>query len=988
MNRLLKRQLKNVFGEDFDAKALGIEIHSLLKLVNEAYNDYDKDKRLLKHTIQINSEELMEAYDMIEQHNITLKSEVDETSLLLEQYKLAIDTTMVVSKTDSKGRITYVNQTFCDLSGYTAEELIGKPHNIVRHPDVPKEVFKEMWETIRSKKSWHGELPNRRKDGTAYYVDAHIFPLLDKNNEIVEYMAIRSDVTKRVEMEQKLIKEHRYNQMLFNDQENIVFTANIEHGVLDANRKFFEVFGFESLADFKKTHECVCELFVLKEGYLKPTTEEEHWTKPIFSEPEIQHKAIIEDIHGNERIFSVVLNKVDFDDEKFVISSFTDITELVYAREHAEASEKAKSEFMANMSHEIRTPMNGIVGFTQLLMKSNLSMQQKQFTQLIEHSTSTLLKIVNDILDFSKIESGHLELDYTEVNPFIDLRNSISLFKSKAKEKEISYLVDIDPTISECLMMDELRLTQILTNLVNNAIKFTPFNGTIHIEIQRIPSDDDKEHIFFGVTDTGIGIPADRLDKIFQSFIQADSSTTRQFGGTGLGLTISASLCELMGSKLRVRSRLGKGSTFFFQASFEICKKSSTLSQNIAHPPIYIVKCEEPIYDNVLYQLDHFGVKYMSLSYEEIRKLDVEEHIVILFDYQVYLSLDLEESKVILIDERKAAFNLAKKIDGLYHLGSFLESPSDLYNAVVELNIIKPLITGVNKDNANFDLKILVAEDYEVNRILIEEMLKEYGITPTFAVDGLEAVEMGTATEYDLIFMDINMPNLNGIDATKQLQDKGIKTPIVALTANALKGDREHFLSLGMDAYLSKPVDMTALYEVLMQFASSSNKVSLKEANGSVVKVSSSIAESVEVLEEPIEDSTQNNALKEEIKVIYPVDKVVSSLLLAKDKMGFPVAIIKRLFQSFTAHSHSTIEELLEAVNTNNRQMLKDKAHALRGTSLSLQLDEISKICHILEYGEEGLEDKDYAELAHKVNALLQSIFDQEAEILEGLDRA
>lgn len=965
MHRLLERQLKHTFGQNFEIETLDENIQKLLFCINETYEEHDKEKYLLEDAIQANSNKLTQAYKIIEKHNFSLKNEVCEKALLLDQYKEAIDLTQIVSKTDINGMITYVNHAFCEVSGYSEEELLGQPQNIVRHPDNPPELFRELWSTIQNKQIWHGELKNRAKDGSEYYVDATIFPLVNQQEEIVEYMAIRTDFTLRVEAEQNLDCQRRYSQMLFNDQENIVFTANKEKGVIEANRKFFEILGFNSLRDFKEKHNCVCELFIIKEGYLKPVTPEMHWTDLIFNEPKKQHKALIQDAGGSERIFSVLLKLVDFDDEQFVICSFTDITELEYAREQAEASEKAKSEFMANMSHEIRTPMNGIVGFTQLLMKSELSMQQKQFTQLIEHSTSTLLKIVNDILDFSKIESGHLELDLIEVNPFIDLRNSISLFKSKANEKEISYLVDIDPTISECLMMDELRITQILTNLINNAIKFTPFNGTIHIEIQRIPSDDDKEHIFFGVTDTGIGIAPDRVDKIFQSFIQADSSTTREFGGTGLGLTISASLCELMGSRLRVRSRLGKGSTFFFQVPFESCKKSTKLAQNISHPPLYIVKYEDSIYDNVLYQLDHFGVKYITLAFEEIRKLDVEDHIVIIFDYQIYLSLDLEENKVILIDERKAAFNLAKKIDGLYHLGSYQESPSDLYNAVVELNLISPSSSKGEKDDAHFNLNILVAEDYEVNRILIEEMLKEYGITPDFAVDGLEAVEKGLSTTYNLILMDINMPNLNGIDATKQLHEKGIKTPIVALTANALKGDRENFLNEGMDGYLSKPVDMEKLYEVLVQFNIPSPQ---KET------ISSSVSEISSV------------ATKEEEIAIYPVDKVVASLLLAKEKMGFSVAIIKRLFESFTSNSHATIEELMDAVKANDRQMLKDKAHALRGTSLSLHLNEISEVCHLLEYGQEGLEDKDYRALAYKLNQLLQSIFDQQDEIIKGLE--
>ncbi|KIM09949.1 MAG: hypothetical protein KU29_01485 [Sulfurovum sp. FS06-10] len=963
MHRLLNRQVKNIFGKNYDTTTLPDEVQKLLLSVGETYEDYDKEKHLLEHAIHVNSDELTEAYKIIEKHNSSLEYEMNEKTLLLDQYKEAIDSTLIVSKTDLGGRITYVNQTFCDLSGYTKAELLGHSNNIAHHPDTPLEVFKEMWNTIKSKKVWHGELTNRRKDGSAYYVDATIFPLVNQEGEIVEYMAIRTDLTKRVEVEKKLDHERRYSQVLFNDQENIVFTANKEKGVLEANRKFFEVLGFDTLEAFKAKHECVCELFIMKEGYLKPTTKTEHWTAPIFKEPQKQHKALIKDQKGKEHIFSVGIKLINFDDEKFVICSFTDITELEQAREEAEASEKAKSEFMANMSHEIRTPMNGIVGFTQLLMKSELSMQQRQFTQLIEHSTSTLLKIVNDILDFSKIESGHLELDLMPVNPFIELRNSISLFRSKAREKEISYLVDIDPTISECLMMDELRLTQVLSNLINNAIKFTPFNGTIHIEMQRIPSNDGKENIFFGVTDTGIGIAPDRLDKVFESFIQADSSTTRKFGGTGLGLTISASLCALMGSKLKVRSRLGKGSTFYFQISFDVCASSEKLSEQIAHPPIYIVEYDDKIYDNVLYQLNHFGVRFITLSFEEIKNIDIQEHIVILFDYQMYLSLDLEESKVLLIDERKAAFNLAKKVDGLYHLGSFLESPSDLYNAVVELNLIPTSSSTTDIEDSKFDLKVLVAEDYEVNRILIEEMLKEYGIVPDFAFDGVEAVEKGLATAYDLILMDINMPNLNGTDATKQLHDKGITTPIVALTANASKGDKEHFLSLGMDGYLSKPLDMNKLYDVLVKY------VNLKKGV-------------VNTMEEKIESSVKK---EENSMAVYAVENVVKALILAKNKMGFSIAIIKRLFESYVSNSQCTVDELLVAVKANDSKMIKDKAHALRGTSLSLQLNEISEICHVLEYGEEGLTADDYAKMAQKVGQLIHSVIDQKDEIMEQL---
>jgi len=211
-----------------DITQLDNKMQQLLYRVNDAYDEYDKEKRLLKHTIEINSEELMEVYQTIEKYNLSLKDQVDEQSIILQQYKDAIDKTMVVSKTDITGRITYVNESFCQLSGYRKEELIGKPHNIVRHPDEPFSIYKDLWDTISSKKNWHGELKNIAKDGSVYYVDAHIFPLLNKNGHIIEYIAIRSDITQRVIAENRLEKEYRYNQMLFEDQENIVFTSNIK----------------------------------------------------------------------------------------------------------------------------------------------------------------------------------------------------------------------------------------------------------------------------------------------------------------------------------------------------------------------------------------------------------------------------------------------------------------------------------------------------------------------------------------------------------------------------------------------------------------------------------------------------------------------------------------------------------------------------------------------------------------------------------------
>ncbi|MCH9739520.1 MAG: PAS domain S-box protein, partial [Epsilonproteobacteria bacterium] len=732
MNRLLKRQIKHAYGKDFDFNQLDDSTRELLRRVESAYDEFNKEKEFLEHTIKINSEELTDAYETIENHNLNLKDQIDIKQLIFEQYTQAIDATYLVSKTDKAGVITYANEKFIEVSGYTEEELIGKPHNIVRHPDVPASSFKDLWDTIQQKKIWRGQIKNRKKDGSAYYVYATVFPLIDNQGNILEYIAVRNDITNRVETGKKLEKEQKYAHMLFNDQENVVFTANSEQGILNANYKFLEILGYESVTMFKKDYECICERFIEREGYLKATTDERHWTQDIFDYPNQQHKALLLDKDGVELIFSVHLKSVAFEDDEFVIASFTDITELEHARELAITSEKAKSEFMANMSHEIRTPMNGIVGFTDLLFKSNLTPKQKQFTEYIKNSTSILLKIINDILDFSKIESGHLELDITPTNPFIDLRNAMSIFKAQASQKDISFIVNIDSSIDECLMMDRLRITQILTNLVNNAIKFTPEHGTVDMYAKHISKKDNKERVLFSVSDTGIGIAEDRIKSIFQSFIQADNSTTRNFGGTGLGLSIGASLCELMGSKLQVESQEGKGSRFFFEIEFETCSSTPTLASQVKYNPIYVLDHDEPIHDEIMLQLNNFNLDTVSCTFENLLCGESNDNIVITFNHRHYKPLSQISSKVIVIDKSEEAFKVAEAENILYHVGLYDEAPSILYNAILAYNQV-PNSQMFNEEQTDISLNVLVAEDYEMNRILIEEMLQSYGIEPDFA---------------------------------------------------------------------------------------------------------------------------------------------------------------------------------------------------------------------------------------------------------------
>ncbi|WP_457748922.1 FIST N-terminal domain-containing protein [Sulfurimonas sp.] len=502
----------------------------------------------------------------------------------LDEFLKALDSVVIISRTDTLGNISYVNERFEEVSGYKKEELIGKSHNIVRDPNVPDEVFGEMWREITKGNIWQGEFSNIAKDGSSYYVKSSIIPIHDENNEIIEYMAIREDVTS-----------------------------------------------------------------------------------------------------------------------------------LVQSRKKAEEAEAAQAMFLANMSHEIRTPMNGILGFTELLAKTKLDLTQEKYVNVISSSTKTLLDIVNDILDSSKITNSKISLEKIPLNPFVEFTTTYELLHSSAAEKSLEYTLEIDENIAPCIYSDATRLRQIMINLLSNAIKFTPKYGEVKFSISLLEEKEKQQTLHFCIEDSGIGIAKEKLEQIFKPFVQAEASTTRKFGGTGLGLSISADLLQVFESELHVSSVENEGSRFFFDLTFDTCKTG-----------------------------------------KEIQQQNNTE-----------------------------------------------------------------LICQENKNCEQLCLKILVAEDYDVNRALIESIFQKYkNITLEFAVNGKEAVDKVEQNEYDLIFMDINMPVMNGLDAAKYIREQ-LKSDvaIVALTANAIKGDRERFIASGMNDYLSKPIDTVILEEILCKYS-------------------------------------------------------------------------------------------------------------------------------------------------------------------------
>lgn len=879
--------------------------------ISKSYDQFDEEKKFLEHTIDLNSQDLEKANKRIRDQNASLKASLHKTSdenedmiHIFRQYKEAIDLSLIVSTTDLEGNINYVNDNFVDISGYSKEELLGKTHSILRHPNNPASMFRDLWKTIQGKKIWQGILANRAKDGSTYYVHTSVFPLLNKEGEIVEFMGLRRDMTENIIYQHYLEAQKNQVSQILDNQESIIILFNEEQRAIQSNKQFQTVFGFTSLEDFKKKHQCVCELFTPKENFLA-STGDISWIDPILKEPNKIHLALIK-----EHIYSIKIASLVIENRKTYLATFTDITEIEDARRRSEESVQEKSTFLANMSHEIRTPMNAVLGFSELLAKSSLDTKQSYYVNLIQNSSKTLIQIINDILDFSKLESKQSVIETVKINPFMEFEETFLLLSSQAKEKNIAYTIDIDPSLGECIELDSFHVKQILINLIGNAIKFTPKEGMVRITLKKV-FHADYTNIRFSVHDSGIGIAPDRIRKIFEPFSQADSSTTRKFGGTGLGLSISSRLVTLMGSELLVESKEGEGSRFYFDISYEKCDLQGRLKKHLSAFTLYLLGMNETMEKQVVQQLETYKVPFVRLQ-EYTHTLDTSNTIIL--GNNEALLRDFKNAKLILLS--KAIHD--SEGQRYCQIDNFDEFPSLLYNQLARLKVIENDLT-INQAK-QIQLKILIAEDYETNRLLMSALLDQFKIHYTFVYNGQEAVAKVQTESFDLIFMDINMPVMNGMDATKIIKKAlGITTPIVALTANALEGDKEKFLALGMDDYLSKPIDMKA-FEALLERYSHARVV-----------------------------------VDEEIHLDLNIDQ---ALLNVKEKMKYPEKIIGRLFESYVSSLDTLEKNISQGIEEKDWAKIQINAHNLKSGAASLCFDEIAKIAQELESAAKNREEK------------------------------
>jgi len=833
---------------------------------------------------------------------------------------------------DGNGRIKLANPELGRQFGFDPQELVGQPIEVVvpdairRQHIILRNRFLQNPQARRmgSQLSLHGQ----RKDGSQFPVEIGLNPITTEEGVFVLASVIDISERVRAEKQMRLVVEAAPTGMVVIDRSGTIQLVN---------SKTEEIFGYKRDDLIGQPIEVLIPAR-FREGH--PRLRMDYFRAPVSRPMGGGRDLFGLRSDGTEFPVELGLNPLETEQGSFVLASVIDITtrkreadELATAKIAAETASRAKSEFLANMSHEIRTPMNAIMGMTHLALDTDLSSEQRDYLETVNDAAGALLVVINDILDFSKIEAGKLELDPQAFNLGVSLSNSLKTLAHRAFEKKVELIFELDQDIPERLIGDVGRLRQIIVNLIGNAIKFTE-RGEVILRVVKETEDGTEIALRFSVSDTGVGIPRDKLSKIFESFSQVDSSTTRRFGGTGLGLTISKHFVELMGGRIWVESELGRGSTFYFTMQFPRDGDASGIRPVEDLSPVkdlrvLVVDDNETngqILEALLRSWNMRPVVAAS-GREALKTIDNAHTLGVAFQL-VLTDCHMPEMDGFELAERLRArpetgsLNIIMLTSGAMP-GSRQRSqelgmaslmlkpvnPSELLEAI-QLAVVgrqrtrrpSPAKVARSVPPAVPPLRLLLAEDNIINQKVAVRLLEKDGHAIVVAGDGKEALEKFACETFDLILMDVQMPEMDGLSATAAIRDLERQTkrhtPIIALTAHAMQGDRDRFIAAGMDDFVSKPINPAELRAAIQRVVTHAPVTTIDAASGR----KSHVAQEASLYDEQA----------------------------ALERIDGDVKLLRELMQDFLAESRTMVTEMRLSLQKRDTATLRRIAHTLK----------------------------------------------------------